>query len=67
MYHIFCLSSTLSFMKWGGLLVLITNPRDMAAFVKELRKWKWSGMTGVNTLFNGLLNAPDSTSSISQR
>jgi long-chain acyl-CoA synthetase len=57
MYHIFCLSSTLSFMKWGGLLVLITNPRDMAAFVKELRKWKWSGMTGVNTLFNGLLNA----------
>ena len=57
MYHIFCLSSTLSFMKWGGLLVLITNPRDMAAFVEELRKWKWSGMTGVNTLFNGLLNA----------
>ena len=57
MYHIFCLSSTLSFMKWGGLLVLITNPRDMAGFVKELRKWKWSGMTGVNTLFNGLLNA----------
>ena len=56
MYHIFCLSSTLSFMKWGSLLVLITNPRDMPAFVKELGKWKWSGMTGVNTLFNGLLN-----------
>ena len=42
MYHIFCLTSTLSFMKWGSLIVLITNPRDMRGFVKELRKWKWS-------------------------
>ncbi len=58
MYHIFCLTSTLSFMKWGSLIVLITNPRDMPAFVKELGKWKWSVMTGVNTLFNGLLNTP---------
>ena len=58
LYHIFCLTSTLSFMKWGSLIVLITNPRDIPAFVKELGKWKWSVMTGVNTLFNGLLNAP---------
>jgi len=58
MYHIFCLTSTLSFMKWGSLIVLITNPRDMRAFVKELGKWNWSVMTGVNTLFNGLLNTP---------
>ncbi len=58
MYHIFCLTSTLSFMKWGSLIVLITNPRDMPAFVEELRRWKWSVMTGVNTLFNGLLNTP---------
>jgi long-chain acyl-CoA synthetase len=58
MYHIFCLTSTLSFMKWGSLIVLITNPRDMPGFVKELRAWKWSVMTGVNTLFNGLLNTP---------
>ncbi len=58
MYHIFCLTSTLSFMKWGSLIVLITNPRDMPAFVKELGRWKWSVMTGVNTLFNGLLNTP---------
>ena len=57
LYHIFCLTSTLSFMKWGSLIVLITNPRDIPAFVKELGKWKWSVMTGVNTLFNGLLNA----------
>ncbi len=58
MYHIFCLTSTLSFMKWGSLTVLITNPRDLPAFVKELERWKWSVMTGVNTLFNGLLNTP---------
>ena len=58
MYHIFCLTSTLSFMKWGSLIVLITNPRDMPAFLKELQQWKWSVLTGVNTLFNGLLNTP---------
>ena len=58
MYHIFCLTSTLLFLKWGSMIVLITNPRDMPAFVKELQHWKWSVLTGVNTLFNGLLNAP---------
>ncbi len=58
MYHIFCLTSTLSFMKWGSLTVLVTNPRDLPALVKDLGKWKWSVMTGVNTLFNGLLNTP---------
>lgn len=58
MYHIFCLTSTLSFMKWGALTVLITNPRDLPALVKELGHWKFSVMTGVNTLFNGLLNTP---------
>jgi long-chain acyl-CoA synthetase len=58
MYHIFCLTSTLSFMKWGSLNVLVTNPRDMPGFVKELARWKWTVMTGVNTLFNGLLNTP---------
>jgi long-chain acyl-CoA synthetase len=58
MYHIFCLTSTLSFMKWGSLIVLITNPRDLPAFVKELGHWKFSVITGVNTLFNGLMNTP---------
>jgi long-chain acyl-CoA synthetase len=58
LYHIFCLTSTLSFMTWGSLIVLITNPRDMRAFLKELGRWKWSVMTGVNTLFAGLLNTP---------
>ena len=58
MYHIFCLTSTLSFMKWGSLSVLITNPRDLPALVKEMGSWKFTAMTGVNTLFNGLLNTP---------
>ena len=58
MYHIFCLTSTLAFMKWGSLIVLVTNPRDLPALVKDLARWKFSVMTGVNTLFNGLLNSP---------
>ena len=58
MYHIFCLTTTLYFMTLGVVNVLITNPRDLPAFVKELGKWKWSVLTGVNTLFNGLLHTP---------
>ncbi len=58
MYHIFCLTTTLYFMKLGVVNVLITNPRDLPAFVKELKNWRWSVLTGVNTLFNGLLNTP---------
>ena len=58
MYHIFCLTTTLYFMSLGVVNVLITNPRDLPAFIKELRRWKWSVMAGVNTLFNGLLNTP---------
>ncbi len=58
MYHIFCLTTTLYFMTLGVINVLITNPRDLPGFVKELKQWKWSVLTGVNTLFNGLLNTP---------
>jgi len=58
LYHVFCLTATLSFMEWGSLNVLVTNPRDLPALVKELGRWKWSIMTGVNTLFNGLLHTP---------
>jgi len=58
MYHIFCLTTTLYFMSLGVINVLITNPRDLPAFIKELKKWKWSVLAGVNTLFNGLLNTP---------
>ena len=60
MYHIFALTvNGLLMFSTGVKNVLITNPRDMKAFCKELRKHKFSIMTGVNTLFNGLLNNPD--------
>jgi long-chain acyl-CoA synthetase len=59
LYHIFALTSNcLVFMKFGGLNVLITDPRNMPGFVAELRKSRFTAITGVNTLFNGLLNTP---------
>ena len=59
LYHIFALTANcLVFMKFGGLNYLITNPRDMPGFVKELKKVPFTAITGVNTLFNGLLNTP---------
>ena len=59
LYHIFSLTANAMFaLKMGAKSVLITNPRDMPAFVKELSKHKFSFVTGVNTLFNGLLNTP---------
>jgi len=60
LYHVFCLTANcLVFMKLGGCNVLITNPRDIPAFVKELARHKFNAITGVNTLFNALLNDPD--------
>ena len=59
LYHIFSLSANcLVFMKLGGLNYLITNPRDMPGFVRELKTSGFTCITGVNTLFNGLLNTP---------
>ncbi len=59
LYHIFALTcNCLVFIKFGGINVLITNPRDMPGFVKELSKTPFTAITGVNTLFNGLLNTP---------
>jgi long-chain acyl-CoA synthetase len=60
LYHIFSLTANcLVFMKLGGCNVLITNPRDIPGFVKELAKHKFTIVTGVNTLFNALLNHAD--------
>ncbi len=60
MYHIFSLlANCLVFMKFGAMNVLITNPRDIKGFVKELKKVKFTVITGVNTLFNALLNNAD--------
>src|SRR6185295_14580328 len=59
LYHIFALTGNcLGFMKRGAHNVLITNPRDMARFVAELGKYRFSAITGVNTLFNALMNTP---------
>ena len=59
MYHIFALTVNGVLMFTTGVKnVLITNPRDMKGFCKELKKHKFTIITGVNTLFNGLLNSP---------
>jgi len=60
LYHIFSLTvNCLMMLKLGGKNVLIVNPRDIPGFVKELAKHKYTTITGVNTLFNGLMNHPD--------
>ena len=60
MYHIFSLTvNSLAFMTFGAQNILITNPRDIPAFIKILRKTPFTVMTGVNTLFNALMNHPD--------
>ncbi len=59
LYHIFALTSNcLSFMALGARNVLIANPRDMPALVAELKRHRFSFISGVNTLFNALLHAP---------
>jgi long-chain acyl-CoA synthetase len=60
LYHIFSLTANcLVFMTLGGENVLITNPRDIPGLVKEMRRFRFTAITGVNTLFNALLNNPD--------
>ena len=59
LYHIFSLEGNcFSLLAQGGLNVLITNPRDFDGFVDELAKYQFTYFTGVNTLFNALLNHP---------
>jgi long-chain acyl-CoA synthetase len=59
LYHIFALTTNcLAFLPLGSRNVLITNPRDFPAFVKELKKYKFNFISGVNTLFNALLHTP---------
>lgn len=59
LYHIFAFTvCCLRTMEMGGHTVLITNPRDMPGFVKELSQWKFTEFAGLNTLFVGLMNTP---------
>ncbi|CAG0990220.1 long-chain acyl-CoA synthetase [Burkholderiales bacterium] len=60
LYHIFSLTANcLIFMTLGAENILIPNPRDIPGFVKTLRKYPFTAITGVNTLFNALVNNPD--------
>ncbi|MCC6534533.1 MAG: AMP-binding protein [Burkholderiales bacterium] len=59
LYHVFSLTANLlTFLHWGANNVLITNPRDIPGLIAELKKMRFTAITGVNTLFNALLNAP---------
>ena len=59
LYHIFALTANfLTFARVGGFNHLITNPRDMPGFVRDIRNARFTALTGVNTLFAGLLNTP---------
>ena len=57
-FHIAGLTAALNTIVIAGAWLLIPNPRDLPALVKEMGQWKFSTMTGVNTLFNGLLHTP---------
>ena len=60
LYHIFSLTvNCLLYTKLGGCNILITNPRDIPGFVKELARHRYTTITGVNTLFSALLHNPD--------
>jgi long-chain acyl-CoA synthetase len=60
LYHIFALTANcLTFLKLGASNLLIVNPRDIPALVKSMKQTRFTALTGVNTLFNALLNNPD--------
>ncbi|WP_412104669.1 long-chain-fatty-acid--CoA ligase FadD [Yersinia pestis] len=62
LYHIFALTvNCLLFIELGGRSLLITNPRDIPGMVKELSRYPFTAITGVNTLFNALLNNEEFT------
>ncbi len=63
MYHIFSLTvNCLAFMRYGSKNILITNPKDIPAFIKIMKESKFTVMSGVNTLFNALMNHKDFSS-----
>jgi long-chain acyl-CoA synthetase len=58
LYHVYALTSNLVFMKLGAHCVLITNPRDLPAFIEELKRSRFTAIIGVNTLYSALIDAP---------
>jgi long-chain acyl-CoA synthetase len=60
LYHIFSLTANcLTFLRYGALNILITNPRDLKHFIRDIKHRNITAITGVNTLFNALLNHPE--------
>jgi len=58
LHHVYALTCSLVFMKMGAHNVLITNPRDLPAFIHDLKKYRFTAIIGVNTLYRALLDAP---------
>ena len=58
LYHVYALTCSLVFLKIGAHNVLITNPRDMPAFIHDLKKYHFTAIIGVNTLYRALLDTP---------
>ncbi|MDF9795771.1 long-chain acyl-CoA synthetase [Catalinimonas alkaloidigena] len=62
LYHIYAFTvNCLGMLKLGAKNILITNPRDMKSFLKDLKKYPFTVITGVNTLYNALLNQTEFT------
>jgi long-chain acyl-CoA synthetase len=59
LYHVYALTSCLVFMNMGAHTVLVTNPRDMKAYIHDLRRYPFTIIIGVNTLYRALLDAPE--------
>ncbi|MFH4354371.1 MAG: AMP-binding protein [Neisseriaceae bacterium] len=60
LYHIFSLTiNMMIFLNLGGQNILIANPMDTKTFIRQMKKYRVSGLSGVNTLFNSLLNEPE--------
>ncbi len=59
LYHVYALTSSLVFLKMGAHTVLVTNPRDMKATIHDLKKYPFTIIIGVNTLYRALLDAPE--------
>ena len=58
LYHVFALTASMVFFKIGTHIILITNPRDLPTFIHDLKKYPFTAMIGVNTLYRALLDAP---------
>ncbi|MBD2858492.1 AMP-binding protein [Spongiibacter sp. KMU-158] len=59
LYHIYSFMLAFSTMMQGNMAVLIPNPRELDTVIKEMKRWKWTGMSGINTLFVQLCSHPE--------